>query len=80
MPKFVARHRFFRLFVASELELGCKINLLENSGAARQWWHMPLIPSLGGRGGQVSEFGARLVYRKSSRTSKAAQRNLVLKQ
>jgi hypothetical protein len=32
---------------------------------------------LGGRGGQISEFEARLVYRVSSRTARAAQRNPV---
>jgi hypothetical protein len=34
---------------------------------------------LGGRGRQISEFEARLVYRVSSRTARATQRNPVLK-
>jgi hypothetical protein len=34
---------------------------------------------LGGRGRQISEFEASLVYRVSSRTVKATQRNLVSK-
>jgi cation transport ATPase len=34
---------------------------------------------LGGRDGQISEFEASLVYRVSSRTAKATQRNLVSK-
>jgi hypothetical protein len=34
---------------------------------------------LGGRGRQISEFKASLVYRVSSRTAKATQRNLVKK-
>jgi hypothetical protein len=34
---------------------------------------------LGGRGRQISEFEASLVYRMSSRTAKAIQRNSVLK-
>jgi hypothetical protein len=34
---------------------------------------------LGGRGRQISEFEASLVYRVSSRTARTAQRNLVLK-
>lgn len=38
---------------------------------------MSLIPAWGGRGG--SEFKASLVYKSSSRTAKAAQKNLVLK-
>jgi hypothetical protein len=40
---------------------------------------MPLIPALGGRGRQISEFEASLVYRMSSRTARATQRNPVLK-
>jgi hypothetical protein len=43
------------------------------------WWHTPLIPDLGGRGRQISEFEASLVYKVSSRTAKATQRNPVLK-
>jgi hypothetical protein len=35
---------------------------------------------LGGRGRQISEFEASLVYRVSSRTARAIQRNPVLKQ
>jgi hypothetical protein len=38
---------------------------------------MPLIPALGGRGRQISEFEASLVYRVSSRTARAIQRNPV---
>ena len=38
---------------------------------------MPLIPHLGGRGRQISEFEASLVYRVSSKTSRAIQRNPV---
>jgi hypothetical protein len=34
---------------------------------------------LGGRGRQISEFEARLVYKVSSRTARATQRNPVLK-
>jgi hypothetical protein len=34
---------------------------------------------LGGRGRQISEFEASLVYRVSSRTARTAQRNPVLK-
>jgi hypothetical protein len=46
---------------------------------ARQWWCTPLIPALGGRGRRISEFEASLVYRVSSRTARATQRNPVLK-
>jgi hypothetical protein len=34
---------------------------------------------LGGRGGRISEFKASLVYKVSSRTARATQRNPVLK-
>jgi hypothetical protein len=41
---------------------------------------MPLIPAhSGGRGRQISEFEANLVYRVSSRTARAIQRNPVSK-
>jgi hypothetical protein len=40
---------------------------------------MPLIPALGGRGRWISEFKASLVYRVSSRTARAIQRNPVSK-
>jgi hypothetical protein len=40
---------------------------------------MPLIPALGGRGRWISEFEASLVYRVSSWTARATQRNPVSK-
>ena len=40
---------------------------------------MPLIPALRGRSRQISEFEASLVYRVSSRTASATQRNPVSK-
>jgi hypothetical protein len=44
-----------------------------------RWWHTPLIPELGrgGRGRRISEFEASLVYKLSSRTARAIQRNTV---
>jgi hypothetical protein len=42
---------------------------------SRAWWHTPLIPALRGR--QISEFEASLVYKVSSRTARAIQRNPV---
>jgi hypothetical protein len=45
------------------------------------WWHS-VISAPGGqrdRSRQISEFKARLVYRDSSRTARAIQRNTVLK-
>ena len=44
---------------------------------AGQWWLLPLIPALG-RQRWVSKFETSLVYRVSSRTAKAIQRNPVL--
>jgi hypothetical protein len=43
--------------------------LFKNKFESRAWWHTPLIPALGGRGRQISEFEANLVYRVSSRTA-----------
>jgi hypothetical protein len=46
------------------------------------WWNTPLIPALENsrsRGRQISEFEASLVYRVSSRTARATQRNPVSK-
>jgi hypothetical protein len=40
---------------------------------------MPFIPALGGRGKPISEFEASLVYKVSSRTARAIQRNPVSK-
>ena len=42
---------------------------------ARQWWHMPPLGHLGGRGRCISEIETSLVYRVSSRTARAIQRN-----
>jgi hypothetical protein len=46
---------------------------------ARQWWRTPLIPALGRQRQEDSEFEASLVYRVSSRTARATQRNPVSK-
>jgi hypothetical protein len=49
---------------------------------SRAWWPTPLIPALGlgrGRGRRISEFEASLVYKVSSRTARAIQRNPVSK-
>jgi hypothetical protein len=43
-------------------------NYIERNQTARQWWHTSLIPALW-----------RLVYRVSSRTARATQRNPVSK-
>ena len=40
---------------------------LKESSAPGQWWCTPLVPALGR---QISEFGASLVYRVSSRKTK----------
>jgi hypothetical protein len=56
-----------------------RVRLLKKKNKAGQWWHTPLIPTLGGRGRRISEFEASLVYRVSSRTARATQRNPVSK-
>jgi hypothetical protein len=43
------------------------------------WWHTPLLPALGGRGRQISEFKTSLVSKGRSRTARAIQRNPVSK-
>jgi hypothetical protein len=43
---------------------------------ARQWWFTPLTLALG-RQRQVDEFKVSLVYRVSSKTARATQRNPV---
>jgi hypothetical protein len=42
---------------------------------ARQWWRTPLIPALGRQRQADSEFEASLVYRVSSKTARATQKN-----
>jgi hypothetical protein len=44
---------------------------------AGRWWCMLLIQHSGGRGRQISEFEASLVYKVSSRTARDIQRNPV---
>jgi hypothetical protein len=47
---------------------------------AEQWWRTPLIPALEKqRQANFSEIEASLVYRASSRTARATQRNPVSK-
>jgi hypothetical protein len=46
---------------------------------SRAWWRTPLIPALGGKGRWTSEFEVSLVYKVSSRTARATQRNPVSK-
>jgi hypothetical protein len=43
------------------------------------WWCTPLIPALWRQRQEISEFEASLVYKVSSRTARAIQRNPVSK-
>jgi hypothetical protein len=45
--------------------------------SAGQWWRTPLIPALGRKRQVISEFEVSLVYKVSSRTARATQRNPV---
>jgi hypothetical protein len=47
--------------------------------SSRAWWHTPLIPALRRQRQGISEFEASLVYKVSSRTVRAIQRNPVSK-
>jgi len=50
---------------------------IKKSELTGQWWHTPLIPALRRlREKHPCEFKASLVYRVSSRTARAMQRNL----
>ena len=55
-------------------------SLKSRKGEPRQWRRTPLVPALG-RQRQVDlcQFEASLIYRGSSRTARATQRNLVSK-
>jgi hypothetical protein len=53
-------------------------NIRHDDGAG-WWWRTPLIQHLGGRDWWISEFEASLVYKVSSRTARATQRNPVSK-
>jgi hypothetical protein len=46
---------------------------------AGRWWPTPLITALGRQRQAISEFEASLVYKVSSRTARATQRNPVSK-
>jgi hypothetical protein len=50
-----------------------------NAKRSLAWWLTPLIPALWRQRQAVSEFEASLVYKVSSRTAKAIQRDPVLK-
>ena len=51
--------------------------IFKEENKAGLWWHTPLIRRQ--RQMELCEFKGSLVYRVSSRTAKATQRNLVLK-
>lgn len=52
------------------------IVLASHAVSKMQWWCMPLVP---GRSRWISDFKDSLVDRKNSKTARASQRNLVLK-
>jgi hypothetical protein len=54
-------------------------NFNKTRDSGRAWWRMLLILALGRQRQRISEFKASLVYKVSSRTAKATQRNPVSK-
>jgi hypothetical protein len=54
-------------------------HMLLRTGYSQAWWCMPLILALGRQRQAMSEFEASLVYKVSSRTARATQRNPVSK-
>jgi hypothetical protein len=54
-------------------------DIIENIDTSQVRWQIPLIQHSGGRGRQISEFEASLVYKVSSRSARAIQRNPVSK-
>ena len=61
-----------KVLVAPPEELGSvpSTHMVAYNHLARQWWHMPPLGYLGGRGRCIYGLGASLVYRVSSRTAR----------
>jgi hypothetical protein len=53
------------------------MDLIKKFWGSRAWLVTPLIPALGRQRQGISEFEASLVFRVSSRTARATQRNPV---
>jgi hypothetical protein len=72
-----------RLLLSVELKsYGIKsktISAFKNHSLGWAWWHKPLLLALRRQRQAVSEFKASLVFRVSSRTARAIQRNPVSK-
>jgi hypothetical protein len=61
-------------------DLGLQVcNTCIKNKYCRAWWCTALISALGRQSRRISEFEASLVYRESSRTARAIQRNPVSK-
>jgi hypothetical protein len=73
-PEACTRNAFLSSLGRSQLGFSSKV---KETGRAGQWWHTPLIPALGRQKQAVYELEASLVYRVSSRTARATQRNPV---
>ena len=54
-------------------------HIVKNKSLSEAWWYVPLIPALGRQTqADLCEFKASLVYKASSRTARATQKNPVL--
>jgi hypothetical protein len=73
---FFSPIKTFLFALWEKLSLSLSYNKLHSNSQA--WWHMPLIPALGSlRQVHLCEFVAILVYKASSRTVRATQRNIL---
>jgi hypothetical protein len=77
LDKFILKQVFSLQVILSFVRDKRQMCILKMNCPAGRWWCTPLIQHLGDRGRWISEFEASLVYKVSSRTARATQRNPV---